>query len=150
MPPRLALRGPLGSAVLAIVILHSLISCSIGGAIWIVPGSTAQHLVFCVGRWQDDYKPIEIHHIEVDRAGRSLEFPGPIYWESGADPSNGDAPFRVHQIAYGSTLFRRYPGDIPVQSLRPGRYVVIAYLEGGRTAHTVFSVQTDGVIVEDH
>jgi hypothetical protein len=41
--------------------------CARGGDVWIVPGSTSQHLRFRVGRWRDDYRSTVISVFTIAR-----------------------------------------------------------------------------------
>ena len=129
--------------ILGMTAVVSLGGCSWPGAIWIVPGSTTHHLVFRVGRWRGDYKPIIVRSFEVDAHTTTSSTEWPPRWR----PNLGATPPRLRQIEYGATQFER-ESLIRAQPLTPGTYLVTASFEYGRSAETLFTVNRNGTIVD--
>jgi len=133
--------------ILIIFLLSSVVSCSTSGAIWILPGATAHHLIFHVGRWRDDYKPIAISFIRVSLLSDSSENPIKVYWLSSTVQNQAVSP-RLAQFQYGSTSFVISTNDVAAKELTEGYYVAEASLEG-RDASVKFTVMADGSVSED-
>jgi hypothetical protein len=141
---RVLLGRPMGMRFLVFSTILVITGCEWSAAIWIVPGSTANHLVFRVGRWHDDYKPIVVRYIAVFQRTDSMPETRwiPRWRIFMATPS------RIKQIEYGTTQFASVPSSLPAQPLTPGYYEVSVSFDKGTKAETDFTITTNGAVVE--
>ncbi len=120
-----------------------LVGCPRKTAVWVEPGSTADHLVFRVSEWRGGSDPIWISVFRVDRfLPASGEYE--MHWGFGAAPEG--AP-DLAQIVFGE----RPAGTEPLQGLGPdapelaeGCY--LAWTTG--TGSATFLVQQDRRVLE--
>jgi len=126
----------------------SMVSCTMAGVIWILPGSTARHLVFRIGRWRDDYKPIRVRYVGVWRWRAPDSDREETYWLT-APAEHGDSLPRLTQFEYGSVTVGMPTNAAAAKPLTEGRYVVTISLEGGRNALMHFKVNSDGSVATE-
>src|SRR5262249_10124674 len=97
-------------------------ACEPGYAIWVIAGSTAEHLVFGLATERDGHKTNPLWIIEVDECNRIApdlrESPGRVMWRSQANgPGFGSVPRAVYGV---STPGMR--DSVRARPLTPGCY----------------------------
>lgn len=125
-------------------ILLALCQCTWRGALWIMPGSTASHLVFQVAGTYESSEPIVVRDISVFQRRDTIP---QTNWSLCWKLILGDTP-SLSVIEYGTTKYRSVPESSPAQPLGPGYYEVTVSYDRGRHAETDFVVTSDGSVVE--
>lgn len=116
-----------------------LVGCPEKSAIWIEPGSTADHLVFGVGRSRHGPPPKNLHGISVVPCGKESQLPSSAVWTL-ARSADSAVPRR---ITYGEAP----PGFVSrrqAEALRPGCYRA----EDSGSGQIEFTVNSDGTVIE--
>jgi len=114
-------RRPLLVAV--VVVASSLVACSLPYSIWLLPFSTARHLMFGLATERDGSDVLPLTHIEVVSCRRIAadlsEVPARTFWLALGWDTQSES--RVHRLTYGRTP----PGlrdKIAARKLEPGCY----------------------------
>src|SRR6185437_323737 len=124
------------AAVLACV---TLVACPARSAIWIEPGSTANHLVFGLGETRHGPPPKSLYGITVVPCGKEGQLPASAVWAV-ARSADSAIPGR---ISYGETP----PGFVTRRQaavLRAGCYRA----EDSASGRVEFLVNSDGTVTE--
>ena len=114
-------RRPLLVAV--VVVASSLVACSLPYSIWLLPFSTARHLMFGLATERDGSDALPLTHIEVVSchtiSADLSEVPPRTFWLAMGWDTQPES--RVHRLTYGGTP----PGlrdKIAARKLEPGCY----------------------------
>jgi hypothetical protein len=120
------------SALLAVLVLAG---CRERTAIWVEPGSTAEHLTFVVGPEEGEEARLAalLRVYECGNPGRRF-YTGDAYWIASIDTS---------RVLYGASTWTVRP-QIPARPLTPGCYH--ASTDGG--AEVAFVVDEAGEVVQ--
>ena len=139
---RIAYRKKLRKLFSLVLVLT--LGCTHVGVISVVPGSTTHHLIFELGRWYHDHKPIGLQSIQVMQCTDPIT---KMRWVPRWRLFLTDSP-RLKQITYGTTEFSSELNRLLAQPIVPGDYKVLADFDEGWHAMTYFTVSVNGDVVE--
>ena len=125
--------------LLATLMAASVISCSQPSAVWVIPGSTAQHLEFGLATKRGGHKGFQLALFQVDSCTKLGMGPEGALWRLELQGADGAFPTRIQ---YG-VVPAPYHEVGPAQPLTPGCYRVSA-----NGAQTAFDVSPDGTLTE--